>query len=337
MQQTTTAVLDFTDLGEALLYEVEPPEQLIDALLYREGIHSVYSPGGTGKTILALWVALRAIEQGSTVLYIDEENGTYHITELLKHMGADPELVGEHFKYAPAPGLNKSEVDKWHRTVSQVRPDLVVFDSFADHLALDGLSENASTDVTGWIKAFAQPVKDAGGAVLILDHVAKDSGGKGARGSTAKLAKVDVAWKLTLDQPFNREVTGRITLSRDKDRKGAMPYSRTFEIGGDGCGTLVCKPDGIGKQPEPETLRGKHKQIYDTLISRFPDGARAGQLIDATGIPETTFYRVVKEIPARYVFKDADTQLYHTLPSLPRDSHGSSESYQSTLPSLPNT
>lgn len=317
MQATNTTVLEFTDLGDALLLDIEPLEQLIPDLLYAEGIHSVYSPGGTGKTILALWVALQAVEQGLTVVYIDEENGSYHITELLKHLGADHELVSEHFRYAPAPGLTRADVDRWHGTVSQIRPDLVVFDSFADHLALDSLSENASTDVTGWIKAFAQPVKDAGGAVLILDHVAKDTGGKGARGSTAKLAKVDVAWKLTLNTPFSREVTGRITLSRDKDRKGAMPYSRSFEVGGDGCGTLVCKPDGIGEQPESETLRGKQKQIYDVLVSRFPEGAKGGQLIEATGISESTFYREVKKIPARYVFQDEETGLYHALPSLP--------------------
>lgn len=113
--------------------------------------------------------------------------GAPNVTELLKHRGAEAELLPKHFKYAQAPGLTKEAVEIWKRMIEKIRPALAVFDSFGDHLALDNLSENTTTDVTSWIKASAQPVKDIGGAVLILDHVSKESNGKGARGSTAKL------------------------------------------------------------------------------------------------------------------------------------------------------
>lgn len=317
MIDTTVAMLDFANLGVALLAgEIAPPEMLIDDLIYAEGIHSIYSPGGTGKTILALWIALQAIGQGLTVVYIDEENGPNHITELLKHMDADAELVSRYFKYAPSPGLTKADVNRWYRTVLQVNPNLVVFDSFADHLALDGLSENTSTDVTGWIKNFAQPVKDAGGSVLILDHVAKDTGGKGARGSTAKLAKVDVAWKLTLDSPFSRDVEGRITLSRDKDRKGAMPYSRTFEVGGNGLGTLTVSPEGTKAEPDRKPLNGNHSKVYDALVKDFPNGAKANALMKASGISEGSFFRVMRELVRwGWVRKDKATGNYHPVDS----------------------
>ena len=302
-QHTDIDVLEFQNLGDALLTEVKPPEMLINGLVYAEGIHSIYSPGGTGKTILAMWIALQALERCETVVYIDEENGSHHVTELLKHMGADPELVGEYFKYAPAPGLTSAAVNNWRATVDVYRPSLVVFDSFADHLALDGVNENASTEVTAWIKSFAQPVKDCGGAVLILDHVAKDGSGKGARGSTAKLAKVDVAWKLSCNTPFSRDTIGKVTLSRDKDRIGTMPYSRTFKVGGDGWDRLVVEPDGTTVQPSADTLTGKHRQIHDALINDFPSGCEAKPLYESIGMTKATFYRVVEQIPDNLVSK----------------------------------
>jgi hypothetical protein len=303
-QHTDTAVLEFQNLGDALLTEVKPPEMLVRDLIYAEGIHSVYSPGGTGKTILAMWVALQALERCETVVYIDEENGSHHVTELLKHLGADNELVREYFKYAPAPGLTSAAANVWRATIDTYGPALVVFDSFADHLALEGLNENNSVEVTGWIKSFAQPVKDCGGAVLILDHVSKDrSGTGGARGSTAKLAKVDVAWRLTRTTPFSRDTIGKLTLSRDKDRIGTMPYSRTFRIGGDGWGTLTVEPDDIMAQPSAGTLTGKHRQIHDALINDFPNGSGAEPLYESIGMEKATFYRVVKQIPEDLVFK----------------------------------
>ena len=329
--------LEFIDLGEALKYGIEPPKQLIDGLLYEEGIHSVYSPGGTGKTILALWVAIQTIKQGLKVIYVDEENGSHHISDLLKCMGADPELVSKHFKYAPAPGLTIADAERWKSSVESICPALVAFDSFADHLALDGLSENTSTDVTSWIKAFAQPVKDIGGAVLILDHVSKESSGKGARGSTAKLAKVDVAWKLELNKPFDRSTIGNITIKRDKDRKGAMPYVQCFAVGGDGFSNLHFSPEGVSDEPKPKTLKGNPKKAYDTLFKDFPKGARATEWQVASGIAETTFYNAIKELQLEYAFKDEDTSLYHALPLLPNDSHGSSESKTKDTPTNSHT
>jgi len=164
-------------------------------------------------------------------VYVDEENGRGGITELLQHMGADPHTISQHFKYAEFPGLTREAVTKWKRTVEMMRPALVVFDSFADHLALDNLSENASVDVTSWMKAFAQLVKNLGGAVLILDHVAKDANGKGARGSTAKLAKVDVAWKLTVDAPFNRKRIGKVTIRGTRTARVSYRTARASRSG----------------------------------------------------------------------------------------------------------
>jgi hypothetical protein len=54
-------LVTFTRLGETMRSGIDPPEQLIPDLLYQQGIHSIYSPGGTGKTIMALWCAVQVI------------------------------------------------------------------------------------------------------------------------------------------------------------------------------------------------------------------------------------------------------------------------------------
>lgn len=302
--------MQFLDLGAMLVNGLEPPAQLVDGLLYQEGIHSVYSPGGTGKTILAMWLALRAIQRGRTVIYVDEENGFEHMAELLQGIGADNELISKHFKYAPAPGLTAEDAKRWKHTVQMYRPALVVFDSFADHLALAGLGENSSTDITAWIQMFAQPVKDNGGAALILDHVSKESNGTGARGSTAKLAKVDVAWKLDLKESFNRNTVGKITLKRDKDRKGSMPKQHSFQLGGDGFGNLVFEQEEVVKE-RADGLKQSEVRVL-AILEKHPGITRKQweKQCGEAGIPVGTFKPAVVKLKLQHVYEDKDKRLW---------------------------
>lgn len=319
----TGGILQPMDLGKALVEGIEPPEHLINDLLYAEGIHSIYSPGGTGKTILALWCCLKVMERGLDVLYVDEENGAHHIAELLSSFEVEPELISNHFKYLPAPGLTKEEIEVWKLTVEHFNPALVVFDSLADHLSNNNLSENNALDVTWWIRQFAQPVKDTDAAVLILDHVAKADDAKGARGSTAKMAKVDVAWKLKSVRPFNRDTTGEVELKVDKDRKGSMPYSKTFRIGGDDfTSRLICEPTDVSHEPETKPLNSNEETVLDTLWTDFPNGARHGEWLKASGIPKATFNRVIGNlVSVGYVEKNEVTGWYHVVSNKSHDTN----------------
>lgn len=301
------------DLGRALEEGIEPPEHLIPDLLYAEGIHSIYSPGGTGKTILALWCCLQVMERGLDILYVDEENGAHHITDLLSCFEADSELIRKHFKYYPAPGLTKEELAIWKQTIEHFSPALVVFDSLADHITNCGLNENDNNDVTWWLKAFAQPVKDAGGAALVLDHVAKDDSVRGARGATAKKNKCDVAWKLKRPKKkeFSRESMGGVELTKDKDRKGSMPYSREFQVGSDFLGKLICEPTDISHEQKQKPLTPNEETALDTLWLKFPEGARHGEWHRATGLPGSTFNRVIGTLVSEgWVVKEEATGIY---------------------------
>lgn len=306
-EQEVSSILQALDLGKALRAGIEPPEHLIVDLLYTESIHSIYSPGGTGKTILALWCAVQVMQSGQDVLYVDEENGAHHIGELLQSFGVDPDLISEHFKYLPAPGLTKDELEVWTLSLEHYKPALVVFDSLADHLSNNNLNENDSIAVTWWIKKFAQPAKDAGASVLCLDHIAKSEDAKGARGSGAKTAKVDVAWRLKCTTPFNRETTGSVELSVDKDRKGSMPYSRTFEIGGDPLNDkLTCQPTDVAHEPKKQPLTKNEEQAFDALWLELGGGGKWSDWKSVAGLSDTTFERVVKSLLSKDVGVEKD-------------------------------
>jgi hypothetical protein len=167
---------------EAMTRGVKPPEQLIEGILYAAMIHSLYGLPGAGKTLLALWMALQVIRQGKPVLYLDQENGFRTQAERLKALGTTPEEISRYFHHfsSPVVTLEEGHLEDLRATFDVVQPALVVFDSWADFLALAGLDENSSTDVTGWVLKACQPLKDAGAAILILDHVTKDGGGYGA-------------------------------------------------------------------------------------------------------------------------------------------------------------
>ncbi|PLS84123.1 MAG: hypothetical protein CYG60_19610, partial [Actinobacteria bacterium] len=168
-------------IGELISKGVEPPTQLIEDFLYEGRVHAVVSEAGTGKTLLALWAALEVMKEGGSVLYLDEENGGRLIGERLLNMGADLEMLDRSFFYHHSPGitLKANALAELRVTAEAVRPALVVFDSLPDFLALAGLNENEAADVTRWFLEVARPLRDAGSAVLLLDHVVKSAEGRG--------------------------------------------------------------------------------------------------------------------------------------------------------------
>jgi hypothetical protein len=321
--------LSFLNLGETMRREIEPPNQLIEQLLYEQAIVSLYAPGGSGKTIMALWIAMLVMEQSLNVVYVDEENGQLRIAERLQQLGADPDTVAKHFLYADGPGLTLASLHVWEATMEQVKPALVIFDPFADLLAMSNLEENSAGDVTKWIKAFAQPVKEAGGAVLILDHVMKDDGGKYARGSSAKHAKVDAAWKLKVEDEFDRNTVGEVSIKRDKDRLGCMPEKRKFAVGGDGTGNRKFKPgeviESIG--PRADGLKPSEYKVL-SVLEKLPGMTRKQweQQCANKGIPTGTFKPAVSKLKTRHVFEDKDKRWWprsgeETVTGYGRDNH----------------
>jgi predicted ATP-dependent serine protease len=140
--------------------------------LLRGKVHSVYAGPGTGKTMFMLWAVKRCIERGQAVAVLDMENGPRIISERLRALGADAQRTDELLHYFLSPNLSMTVDAKtaYVEMLDDVRPALVVFDSWINFLAGAGMDENSSSDVAAWAVAFTHPARDRGIAKAALDE-----------------------------------------------------------------------------------------------------------------------------------------------------------------------
>jgi hypothetical protein len=226
-----------------------PKPMLVDDWLVATELHWIAAEPSAGKTWFGLWLAYRVIAKGGTVVWTDEELGDDTVAERLLALGANPDLIEERFVYLPFPGwdADAADVARWEALVKNARPALTVIDTATDALAEAGLDENSGVEVTQWVKAYCEPPRRVGSAVLVLDHTVKAglSSSRGyAVGSRAKKAKAKVQFSLekVRGTDFDSDLLGQVEVKRTKlGVNGAIPLKRTFEVGGDGAGHFLIK------------------------------------------------------------------------------------------------
>jgi hypothetical protein len=86
-------------IGKDILHGIEPPDELVQDIILTGRVSSIYSGSGVGKTFLMLWIILRVIEQGLSVIVFDKENRRRIIAERLEALGADPEQLDKYLHY----------------------------------------------------------------------------------------------------------------------------------------------------------------------------------------------------------------------------------------------
>src|SRR5215207_1649788 len=124
------------DLAAAIRDGIEPPEELLEGLILRGKVHAIYSGGGMGKSMTAAWMALQVLRGGGTVLYFDEENGLRTMAERLEALGITPEEAERlHYYEHSSFSLEKDVVEAFEALLKEVKPDLVIFDSWINLLA----------------------------------------------------------------------------------------------------------------------------------------------------------------------------------------------------------
>lgn len=204
--------------------------------LYAGGLHTLQSEPGVGKSWLALWLTLHLIQDGYTVIYMDEEGGHELIVERLQALGANPDLVDTHLLYYPFPErawtdqdlLALGEVIQQAGTVGQLA--VGILDSLPDFLDAANLEENSGKDVTRFIRRLLRPFRDVDAALLVLDHLTKPDESSGSskkrsrysRGSGAKLAKAHLAILVETDTEFDTTTSGAVKVWKTKDRRGRV-------------------------------------------------------------------------------------------------------------------
>ena len=283
------------DLGEPIESGIEPPEMLVEDELYAGRVHCIYSAGGTGKTFKALQLVKKVIDQDKPVLLLDLENGVRIISERLRDLGAKADQARQHLYYYPFPSMPLSDdaSAEFEELLEQIKPALVVIDSWINCISAAGLDENSSTDIARWTDAYPQRARVRGIASLLLDHVPKE--GNTARGSGRKLDYVDAMWELRNPQKFDRETVGRIDMHLRKDREGWLPRALTFSVGVGEDGFIFQRSAGTFESADEATgLLPSDRTTLEALRALGSMGAVDKEWREeaiARGLGRTTYYR----------------------------------------------
>jgi putative DNA primase/helicase len=283
------------DLGEPIESGIEPPEMLVEGELYAGRVHCIYSAGGTGKTFKALQLVKKVIDQDKPVLLLDLENGVRIISERLRDLGAKADQARQHLYYYPFPSMPLSDdaSAEFEELLEQIKPALVVIDSWINCISAAGLDENSSTDIARWTDAYPQRARVRGIASLLLDHVPKE--GNTARGSGRKLDYVDAMWELRNPQKFDRETVGRIDMHLRKDREGWLPRALTFSVGVGEDGFIFKRSAGTFESADEATgLLPSDRTTLEALQALGSMGAFDKEWREqaiARGLGRTTYYR----------------------------------------------
>lgn len=209
-----------------------PKPVMVHRWLYAGGLHTIQSEPGVGKSWVALWLAIALMETGYAIVFLDEEGGEELVAERLAALGADPELVDRLFHYFPFPQRrwDDTDTDALIEVLERIEAPIGagVLDSLPDFLAAADLDEDRAKDVTSFVHRILTPFRDAGAALIVLDHLSKPdtSGSKKrsrySRGSGAKLAKAHLTVLVETVTEFDRNRSGKLRLWKTKDRRGSI-------------------------------------------------------------------------------------------------------------------
>lgn len=227
------STLSIPDIGEAL--DGNLVADSADLLLRTDGLGLIY-PGkmhmfqaepSVGKSWVAFHLCREVLAAGGSAVVIDYEDSLHPVLVRMQTVGANHEQLRTRFRYVHPEGpMGAAEILRLFALVEEMNPDVVVIDGVAESLSRDGLSEDSATDFVQWTDKLPRRLARTGAAVVMLDHVAKDSENRGrwARGTGAKLAVLDgAAYTLRpAGAAFSKHRAGKVKLTVAKDRPGSV-------------------------------------------------------------------------------------------------------------------
>ena len=218
------------DIAKVLGPDYKPPKPTIgriadDKHLYYPGkVHSLAGEPNVGKTWIALLSVVEVIKDGQRAMVIDYEDTLATTASRLRTLGLTvDEILAGLIHIAPEVNIKGGMVpDEVADAAAECA--LVVIDSVGEALAACGLSQDADGDVAQWMQRVPRRLAARGPAVVLLDHLAKnsDTRGRWAIGSQRKLAAIDgAAYGAELaGTGFSKSKDGFVKLVCNKDRGG---------------------------------------------------------------------------------------------------------------------
>ena len=252
----------FPTYNMEFLRNMPPVEWLVDGLLTRHGFAIAYGEPGSGKSFLAIDIALsvaygrawagKEVRQGA-VLYIAGE-GVGGLGKRVKAWCQSRGVEGDAPFFVLPTAVRfreQDEVEKLMRTISSFGQQftLVVVDTVAR--ALLGGDENSATDAGLFVAACDAIGAHAGCAVWGIHHSGKDAT-RGMRGSSSLLGAVSTSIRIIKD-----EETVNISVEKQKDAEpiDAMQFEMV-EVASLDDSSIVLEPvNSLITEMRPEKTR----------------------------------------------------------------------------------
>jgi hypothetical protein len=249
------------------------------AMFYAGRTNALVGESGSGKSWVALISCAAMIQVGGTVLYVDLEDHPRSITDRLRAIGLAGGDIVDRFVYV-RPELGALRLVSDAREIVDVLiqthgVDLVVIDSVGEAMALEGMKQNDDDEVARWYRFIAKRWAALGPAVILVDHVPKNTEGSKlfAIGSQRKKASTDGAMFMVEQvKPLGKGRDGRLLLTTAKDRNGTYPIGLTaaeIEVKSSDDGKKVDVKINPPAERDPETGQVKRPTFLMERVSRW--------------------------------------------------------------------
>lgn len=298
-------------LDDSAIERLEPPDWLIEDLMFTASLVLLFGEPEVGKTFVALALAFaiatgtpwadRNVKRG-TVIYVAAE-GIAGIAVRVRawkqaHKVAG-RTVGVHFvreavyltagKY-----LDYTNVDAFIETIRPLEPVLIVIDTLAR--CMFGSDEDSARDMGLFVAAIDRIRRELNATVLLLHHPVKRKKDKVERGSGALRGAMDtVMWLSRSGQ------TVILDCQKQKDAADFKPINLTLEVVDLGQGVASCIATSVGERgptmpPDTERPTAEQRSTLAALAC-FPNGtAPLKAWREQAGASERTFQRTANTL-----------------------------------------
>lgn len=198
------------------------------SLLYPGLTHSFHGESESGKSLVAQYLSAQLIGQGLPVVYLDYESDPGSVVDRLLMFGATRDEVAAHFTYVQpeaSPHASSAEAHAW-LDLTRRSLALVVLDGVTASLVASRMESKDNDQVTRWSREIPEQLAHrTGAAVVMIDHVPKDSQTRGrfAIGAQAKLGRITgAAFMLEPKRTLGQGLDGVVSIRIAKDRPGQV-------------------------------------------------------------------------------------------------------------------
>jgi hypothetical protein len=196
------------------------------ALLYAGRVNALFGDPENGKTWVAEAACVEALRDSRRVLFMDlDHNGAEAVVANLLLLGAPPQVLRDRNRFRYCEPDDPSDVRAVVDDCGSWRPAVAVIDSLGELLPMMGVSSNDSDQYTVTNARVLQPLADAGAAVIVIDHLAKNLNSRavGPVGTGAKRRALGGASiRVKIFRQFVPGKGGSAHLIVNKDRHGGV-------------------------------------------------------------------------------------------------------------------